>query len=119
VQGIRGFGAALSLRAPRPLATAPPLSARPAPSSRILDTILSSTTRLVANKASWQVPEKRKKIEDLAQLLQVRGSWRPWMDESGRSLEGGLPLSDTILPCCAPLPTQREPLMGGRASASR
>lgn len=36
---------------------------------RVVDTILSSTTRLVANKAAWQDPAKRTKIEDVALLL--------------------------------------------------
>lgn len=37
---------------------------------RIVDTVLTSTTRLIANKKSWTVPEKRAKIEQLAMLLQ-------------------------------------------------
>ena len=37
---------------------------------RIVDTILTSTTRLIANKKAWEVPEKRAKIEQLAMLLQ-------------------------------------------------
>ena len=37
---------------------------------RIVDTILTSTTRLIANKKTWEVPEKRAKIEQLAMLLQ-------------------------------------------------
>jgi len=36
---------------------------------RILDTLLTSTTRLVANKQAWADPWKRQKIEDLALLL--------------------------------------------------
>lgn len=36
---------------------------------RVVDTVLVSTTRLIANKASWQDPVKRAKIEDLALLL--------------------------------------------------
>ena len=36
---------------------------------RILDTVLTSTTRLIANKDSWAVPEKRAKIEQMALLL--------------------------------------------------
>jgi ATP phosphoribosyltransferase len=36
---------------------------------RIVDTILSSTTRLIANRQTWADPEKRQKIEDLAMLL--------------------------------------------------
>lgn len=37
---------------------------------RIVDTVLTSTTRLIANRASWEVPEKRAKIEQIAMLLQ-------------------------------------------------
>ncbi len=37
---------------------------------RIVDTILTSTTRLIANKKAWETPEKRAKIEQIALLLQ-------------------------------------------------
>lgn len=37
---------------------------------RIVDTVLESTTRLIANKKSWQDPWKRKKMENLRLLLQ-------------------------------------------------
>ena len=37
---------------------------------RIVDTVLESTTRLVANRKAWEVPAKRNKIEQLALLLQ-------------------------------------------------
>ncbi len=37
---------------------------------RIVDTVLTSTTRLIANKKAWQDPEKHAKIEQLATLLQ-------------------------------------------------
>jgi len=37
---------------------------------RIMETILESTARLIANKASWEDPWKRAKIENLAMLLQ-------------------------------------------------
>ena len=36
---------------------------------RIIDTLVTSTTRLIANHDAWKNPEKRKKIEDLALLL--------------------------------------------------
>ncbi|MFH1860452.1 MAG: ATP phosphoribosyltransferase [bacterium] len=36
---------------------------------RIIDTILTSTTRLIANKTSWEDAWKRKKIENIAILL--------------------------------------------------
>ena len=37
---------------------------------KIVDTLLESTTRLVANHQAWQDPWKRKKIENIALLLQ-------------------------------------------------
>jgi len=37
---------------------------------RVIDTLLRSTTRLIANKQSWENPKKRAKIEGLATLLQ-------------------------------------------------
>ena len=37
---------------------------------KIIDTLATSTTRLVANKDAWNDPAKRAKIEDLATLLQ-------------------------------------------------
>ncbi len=36
---------------------------------KVIATLLTSTTRLIANKAAWENPEKRQKIEDLALLL--------------------------------------------------
>jgi ATP phosphoribosyltransferase len=36
---------------------------------RIVDTVLTSTTRLIANKASWADPWKREKLTDLGMLL--------------------------------------------------
>mgnify|MGYP002630764962 FL=1 len=38
---------------------------------RIVDTLLYTNTVLIANKASWGNPEKRKKIENIALLLQA------------------------------------------------
>lgn len=38
---------------------------------RVLDTILTSTTRVIANKQAWADEWKRNKIEDLALLLQA------------------------------------------------
>ncbi|MFC1619981.1 ATP phosphoribosyltransferase [Candidatus Neomarinimicrobiota bacterium] len=37
---------------------------------RIVDTILESTTRLIANKEAWDDPWKRQKIENIARLMQ-------------------------------------------------
>jgi ATP phosphoribosyltransferase len=36
---------------------------------RIVETVLESTTRFIANKTAWQDPWKRKKIEQIAMLL--------------------------------------------------
>ena len=36
---------------------------------RIIDTVLTSTTRLIANKDAWADPDKRAKLEQLAMLL--------------------------------------------------
>lgn len=38
---------------------------------RIVETVLSSNTKLIANKSSWEIPAKRKKIENLALLLRA------------------------------------------------
>ena len=37
---------------------------------RIVDTVLTSTTRLIVNKKAWENPAKRAKVEQLALLLQ-------------------------------------------------
>ena len=36
---------------------------------RVLDTLMQSTTRLIANKKSWEDADKRRKIENIAMLL--------------------------------------------------
>lgn len=36
---------------------------------KIVDTVLTSTTRLLANKSSWEDPEKRREIEEIRTLL--------------------------------------------------
>jgi ATP phosphoribosyltransferase len=36
---------------------------------RVIDTLLTSTTRFIANKAAWQTPWKREKMENIAMLL--------------------------------------------------
>ena len=36
----------------------------------IIDTVLESNTQLIANKASWEEPEKRQKLEDIKMLLE-------------------------------------------------
>ena len=37
---------------------------------RVLDTIMTSTTRFIANKDAWAIPAKREKMENMALLLQ-------------------------------------------------
>ncbi len=37
---------------------------------RIVDTLLTSTTRFIANKQAWNDPKKREKLENIAMLLQ-------------------------------------------------
>jgi len=37
---------------------------------RVVETVLESTTQFIANVDAWQDPEKRRKIEDIALLLQ-------------------------------------------------
>jgi ATP phosphoribosyltransferase len=37
---------------------------------KIIDTVLESNTQLIANKASWADPEKRRKLEDIRMLLE-------------------------------------------------
>lgn len=37
---------------------------------RVLETLMTSTTRLIANPQTWQIPWKRQKIENIAMLLQ-------------------------------------------------
>ena len=36
----------------------------------IIDTVLESNTQLIANKVSWEDPQKRRKLEDMRMLLQ-------------------------------------------------
>merc|ERR1712093_609237 len=38
---------------------------------KIVDTVMESTTRFIANKAAWADPVKREKIESIALLLQA------------------------------------------------
>jgi len=37
---------------------------------KIIDTVLETTTRFIANKKAWEDPEKRKKIENIIMMLQ-------------------------------------------------
>ena len=54
---------------------------------RIMTTIMESVTVLVANKRAWEDPFKRRKMEQIAMLLQgalARGRARRVEDERGR-----------------------------------
>ena len=70
---------------------------------RILETILTTTTRLIANKAAWEDPWKRQKIESIALLL--RGA----LDAEGRV---GLKLNcprEKMAAVIAVLPAMKRP----------
>ena len=46
---------------------------------RIIDTILSTSTRLIANKESWKIEAKREKIKRIALLLQAALEASKWV----------------------------------------
>jgi len=58
---------------------------------KIVDTVLTSTTRLLANKDSWADPEKRREIEEIRTLLlgviEARGRVLLSMNVPGEKLE--------------------------------
>lgn len=70
---------------------------------RIVDTILSSTTRLIANTAAWQNPDKRRKIEDLKLLLVGAIEGR---DKVGLKMNLHKSALEEV---CACLPSERSP----------
>lgn len=74
---------------------------------RIVDTLLYTNTKLIANKAAWENPEKRKKIETIAMLLQAALN-----AESKVGLKMNLPKAklDEVL---AELPAMRNPTVNG------
>ena len=70
---------------------------------RIIDTILSTSTRLIANKESWEATAKREKIERIAMLLQAALEASKWV---------GLKLNTKRVNLCAileALPALRKP----------
>ncbi len=70
---------------------------------RIVDTMLYTNTKLIANKASWENPEKRKKIESIAMLLQAA------LDANNKvGLKMNLPKAN-IAKVIAALPALRKP----------
>lgn len=72
---------------------------------RVIDTLLLTNTKLVANRASWENPEKRAKIETIAMLLQAALA-----AESKVGLKFNLPKSrlDAVL---ERLPAMRNPTL--------
>jgi ATP phosphoribosyltransferase len=78
---------------------------------RVIDTVIVSTTRLIANKTAWQDRFKREKIENLAILLQAaieaRGKVGLKMNVRRRDL-------DAILKV---LPAEKSPTISGLADS--
>jgi ATP phosphoribosyltransferase len=76
---------------------------------KILDTLMHSTTKLVANKEAWNDPDKRRKIEDLSTLLQGAMAARSMV-----GLKMNVPRSqlDQVL---AELPAEKSPTVNDLA----
>ena len=77
---------------------------------RIVDTICTSTTQLIASKAAWKDPWKRKKLESLATLLKgaivARGKVGLKMNVSKKNLKQVLQILPAIRrPTVSPLST--------------
>ncbi len=70
---------------------------------RIIDTILYTNTKLIANKSAWENPQKRKKIENIALLL------RSALEASDKvGLKMNLP-KENLVKIIAALPALRKP----------
>ena len=70
---------------------------------RIVETLLKTNTKLIANKESWENPDKRKKIENIAMMLQAALSAA---DKVGMKLNAPREKLDAILEL---LPSLRNP----------
>jgi ATP phosphoribosyltransferase len=77
---------------------------------RIVDTLLETNTKLIANKASWANPAKRRKIETIALLL--RGALEA---ESKVGLKMNLPKA-ALANIAAKLPALRNPTISQLSS---
>jgi ATP phosphoribosyltransferase len=78
---------------------------------RVIDTIMTSTTRLIANRAAWADPWKRTRIEDLAMLLKGAMDARQMV---------GLKLNvheDQLAAVLALLPAERSPTVSPLAES--
>jgi len=78
---------------------------------RIVDTVVESTTKLIANKAAWEDPWKREKIETLAMLL--RGALQA---EAKVGLKLNVP-KDKLEQVTAQLPSLHTPTISGQADS--
>lgn len=78
---------------------------------RILDTLIVSTTRLIANKTAWQDSFKREKIENIAILLQAALAAR---GKVGLKMNVRRADLDAILKI---LPAEKSPTVSGLADA--
>jgi len=78
---------------------------------RIIDTLIVSTTRLVANKEAWQDPFKREKIENLAILLKAAIAAR---SKVGLKMNVKKEDLDAVLKV---LPAEKSPTLSGLADS--
>lgn len=65
---------------------------------RILDTLLTSTPRLIANKSAWAIPWKREKMENIAMLLRGAIDARAKVGLKMNLPESALPTLIALLP---------------------
>ena len=79
---------------------------------RIVDTLLTSTTRLIANHKAWQDPLKREKIENIALLLQGAINAR---EKIGLKLNAPKEKLEAVLKI---LPAEKSPTISALADGS-
>ena len=79
---------------------------------RIVDTLLTSTTRLIANHKAWQDPLKREKIENIAVLLQGAINAR---EKIGLKLNAPKEKLEAVLKI---LPAEKSPTISALADGS-
>jgi ATP phosphoribosyltransferase len=79
---------------------------------RIIDTLLTSTTRLIANHTAWQEPVKREKIENIALLLQGAINAR---EKIGLKLNAPKEKLEAVLKI---LPAEKSPTISALADGS-
>lgn len=79
---------------------------------RIIDTLLTSTTRLIANKKTWQDAWKREKIENMALLLQGAINAR---EKIGLKLNAS---KDSLADIVGLLPAEKSPTVSPLADSN-